>query len=225
MSKSKIPESGADGFSNAYWEENYSELTSMDGIVNAKQHARYVKALMALETIDVSSIIDFGFGLGYMLKEFIQVFKPYRVMGIEPSETAFQKVQKKKLTDIESMNIKLVNTDLYQWAKKTAPKQKSFDLGICTSVFQYLEDEEMEVVLEAMSKTVKYLYFSVPTDKELKRQRSELDFHDRFAISRSKNYYHKLLKGRFTIVSNRLLESNYFIDEDDSPFSDYLFRN
>ena len=75
-----------------------------------------------------------------------------------------------------------------------------------------------------MSKSVKYLYFSVPTDLELKRQRQELDFHDRFAISRTKSQYRKMIKDHFTIISSRLLESKHFVAEEDSPFSDLLFR-
>ena len=134
MTLKKSNEHGASGFTQAYWEENYSELTSMDGIVNAKQHARYVRALMSLETVDVSSIIDFGFGMGYMFKEFLACFKPYRAFGIEPSESVFNEVKNKKLTDIESMNLKIKNIDLITWSEKIAPKQKSFDLGICTSV-------------------------------------------------------------------------------------------
>jgi hypothetical protein len=215
---------GANGFGSEYWEENYSEMSMMDGIANAKQHARYIKAVMALETIDVSSVIDFGFGLGFMFKEVIHIFKPYRALGLEPSQFAFDKVKQKNISPVDSMNLKLHNIDLATWARDYAPKQKKFDLGLCTSVFQYLTDEELELVIPAMASSVSYLYLSVPTDLELKRQRVDLDFHDRFAIPRTKGQYRKLLKEHFTIVSSRLLESNHFVEEDDSPFSDLLFR-
>ena len=217
-------ENGADGFSTDYWEENYSEMNMMDGIANAKQHARYIKALMSLEAIDVSSVIDFGLGLGHMLKEVLNIFKPYRALGLEPSEYAYKKVKAKNIAPIESMNLKLQNMDLATWARDLAPKQKKFDLGLCTSVLQYLTDDELEIVIPAMSKNVSYLYLSVPTDLELKRQRNDLDFHDRFAFSRTKGQYRKLIKDHFSIVSSRLLESKHFVDEDDSPFSDLLFR-
>jgi hypothetical protein len=217
-------ENGADGFSNDYWDENYREMNMMDGIANAKQHARYIKSMMSLETIDVSSVIDFGFGLGYMLKEVLNIFKPYRAMGLEPSLYAFNKVKETKLTTVESINLKLKNIDLATWAIELSPKQNKFDLGLCTSVFQYLTDQELELVIPAMARSVSYLYLSVPTDLELKRQRNDLDFHDRFAFPRTKGQYRKLIKDHFTIVSSRLLESRYFVEEDDSPFSDLLFR-
>ena len=122
------------------------------------------------------------------------------------------------------MNLKLHNIDLVTWAKDYALKQKKFDLGLCTSVFQYLTDEELDLVIPIMATGVNYLYFSVPTDLELKRQRLNLGFHDRFAIPRTKGHYRKLLKDHFTIVSSRLLESKCLVEESNSPFSELLFR-
>ncbi len=224
MTEKKPGERGFEGFSSYYWKENYSDLKMMDGVINAKEHARYVKSIMGLETIDVNSIIDFGCGLGYLFKEFLNAFRPYRAMALEPSHYAYTKLLGKKLTSIESINIKLHHIDLAGWAKEIAPLHKKFDLGICTSVFQYLSDDEIELILPLMSKNVSYLYFSVPTDLELKRQRVELGFHDRFAFSRSKGHYRKMIKEHFTIVSSRLLESKYFTSEGEGPFSDLLFR-
>ena len=65
---------GAIGFPDQYWHENYSDPSDMDGIGNAKEHALYLKYLMGIEYIDVSSIIDFGFGLGPLFKEMLSVF-------------------------------------------------------------------------------------------------------------------------------------------------------
>lgn len=222
--------SKGNSFSKDYWQENYNEPEEMDGIVNAKEHAQYLKALFAVEYIDINSIIDFGFGLGYLFEEMIKEFKPYRSFGLEPSQHAFDLAKRERnFKPVESGKLTLKNWSLEEWAdhykkesKKKAPKR--FDLGICTSVFQYLPEETIEKVLPLMASQVKYLYFSVPTDKELKRQVSELEFKDRFALRRPKKYYKKAIKPHFTIVGNRLLESKVHFKEDNSFFTDYLFR-
>jgi hypothetical protein len=90
---------------------------------------------------------------------------------------------------------------------KMLPPSKKIDLELCTSLFQYLSTEELELVIPVMVLGAKCLYLTVPTDLELKRQRSYLELHARFAISRTKGQYRKLLKDHFTIMSSRLLES------------------
>ncbi len=214
------------GFEESYWQQNYDEPKEMDGIVNATQHAKYCKAIFDVEFVDISSIIDFGFGLGYLFEKMIHEFYPYRAMGLEPSSFAYKKAKKERnLRPVESAKLTLKNWSLSQWAEKYREKEiKRFDLGVCTSVFQYLSDEEIELVLPLMARQVKYLYFSVPTDRELKRQVTELEFEDRYAIKRSKSFYRKALKPHFTIIGNRLLESRVHFNEDNSFFTDYLFR-
>lgn len=216
---------GASGFDDKYWEEYYSEPEEMDGMANAHLHARYLKSLMDLEMADVSSVIDFGFGLGELFKAIVKEFKPYRVQGIEPSDYAFNKVTKKKLNVVAGTKLKLVQTDLVTWCRDNSASEKWFDLGICTSVFQYLSDEEIKYVLPILSRSVKYLYFSVPTDRELRYQVSDLEFHDKNAIRRGRTKYLKMLSSHFTVVGSRLLESKFhFKKDEDSPFSDFLFR-
>lgn len=221
----KPNEKGADGFSDIYWQENYDEPEEMDGIVNATQHAKYLKALLDVEFVDVSSIIDFGFGLGHLYEAMLKEFIPYKTWGIEPSTPAFNKVKERGIAPCESTQMTLKNWSLEKWCDHAADKnQKWFDLGICTSVFQYLDDDALEKVVPEMSKRVKYLYFSVPTDFELKRQVSDLEFEDRFAYRRSKTFYLNLLKPHFTIIGNRVLESKHHFNEDNTFFTDYLFR-
>lgn len=225
-SAKKEKSSGDQGFDETYWNENYDEPEEMDGIVNAAQHAQYCKAIFDVEFVDISSIIDFGFGLGYLFEKMIHTFYPYRSYGIEPSSFAFKKAKSERdFKPVESAKLTLKNQSISDWVKKSKEKElKRFDLGLCTSVFQYLTDEEIEEALPIMARQVKYLYFSVPTDKELKRQVSELEFEDRYAIKRSKSYYRKVLRPYFTIVGNRLLESKVHFNEDNSFFTDYLFR-
>jgi hypothetical protein len=225
MKKNKL---GATGFDKDYWDVNYKDAEEMDNIVNAKEHALYLKAILDLEYVDVSSVIDLGFGLGILFKEVLNTFKPYRAHGIEPSSHPFDLVSKKKLTNIESTKLSLDKIDLVTWAKKESAKassrQKTFDLGICTSVFQYLSDDEIEFVLPVMAKRIRYLYFSVPTNLELIRQVEDLEFKDEYAIHRTREKYLKLLRPHFTFVSSRLLESRLHFTEENTNFTDLLFR-
>ncbi len=221
---------GASGFDRKYWDENYSSPEEMDNIGNRKLHLDYLKSFLALEFFDVSSIVDFGFGLGHLFEDALLDFRPYRAYGIEPSESVYSSTSKRIQKTIEkkcpTINLNLAKMDLVTWAKKNQElkKPKAFDLGICTSVFQYLTDEEIRLVIAEMAKSVKVLYFSVPTDIELKRQREEVEFFDQYAISRSREKYLKFISPHFTFVSNRILESKYHFNENDTCFSDLLFR-
>jgi hypothetical protein len=217
-------EKGREGFALDYWQANYSEPEEMDGIVNAGEHALYLKHFFGVEYVDINSVIDFGFGLGHIFEAVLKEFIPYRAQGIEPSEHAFKEVKKRAIRPVESTNLKIECTDLVSWCEKNKDKGRAFDLGICTSVFQYLEDKEIEKVLPVMAAKTKFLYFSVPTDKELDRQKSDLEFCDQYAIRRSRSRYLKWLAPHFTIVGARLLESRHFHDEETTPFTDLLFR-
>ena len=60
---------GRKGFSKEYWDVNYADPEEMDNIVNAKEHAQYLKAIIGLEYVDISSVVDLGFGLGFLFEE------------------------------------------------------------------------------------------------------------------------------------------------------------
>jgi hypothetical protein len=212
------------GFPIEYWDVNYKDADEMDNIVNAKEHAQYIKAILGLEYVDVSSVVDLGFGLGILFKEVLKIFQPYRALGIEPSLHPFKLLSKKKLTTIESTKLSLENIDLVTWAKKENKRDKTFDLGLCTSVFQYLSDEEIEFVLPIMAKRIRYLYFSVPTNLELIRQVEDLEFKDEYAIHRTREKYLKMIRPHFTFVSSRLLESRVHFNDNTTNFTDLLFR-
>jgi hypothetical protein len=215
---------GSAGFEEEYWTVNYADLDEMDNIVNAREHAAYMKSIFALESVDISSVIDFGFGLGILFEEVMKAFVPYRAHGIEPSKHAFDLVAKKDISPAESTKLALENIDLVTWAEKEMKRERIFDLGICTSVLQYLSDEEIKKVMPILARRVRYLYLSVPTDLELKRQIEEVEFHDQYAIHRSREKYLKFIHPYFSIISSRLLESKIHFDEDSSHFTDLLFR-
>lgn len=211
-------------FDIKYWEELYSEPDTMDGIGNAKEHVAYIKALFNVDLIDISSIIDFGFGHGKMLKLLLKEFIPYKAAGIEPSEFIFNKVSKQKLTSVKSTKINLFQEDLKTWCYKDRKSHSRFDLGVCMSVFQYIKSSELREIVPILSQRVKYLYLTVPTKEELEKQVSDLNFYDPYALRRSRRFYQGLLKAHFTFISNRLLESKYYFDNNTSLFSDLLYR-
>lgn len=210
-------------FDKTYWDKNYSEPMTMDGIGNAKEHVRYLKSFLDIEHVQITSIIDLGFGYGHLFREMMKAFIPHRAVGIEPSPYAFKKAKPDKLRPVESTELKLFEEDLITWCR-TERRRNTFDLGICTSVFQYLTDKEIKEVLPIMAKRIKFLYLTVPTNIELGRQVSELEFKDEYAIHRTREQYQKLLKPHFTIISSRVLESKHFFNEDTTPFTDLLYR-
>ena len=212
-------------FSKEYWIDNYSDPQSMDGIGNAKLHAKYLKAFLDLELVDISSIIDFGFGYGYLFQTMLKTFIPYKAYGIEPSEFAFKKATKRKLKPVESTKLELKCETLQEWCKRPDSKQLHFDLGLCNSVFQYIPDEDLPFIVETISRRVKYLYLSVPTDKELKRQVEEVEFCDSYALHRSQEFYHSVLSKHFTFISSKFLESKYYFNEETTLFTDLLYRH
>lgn len=210
-------------FDKAYWDKNYSDPMSMDGIGNAREHARYLKSYLAIEHVDISTVVDLGFGYGHLFREMLKTFIPYRAVGIEPSEFAFKKAKPDKLRPVESTDLKLYKEDLLKWCR-TKRKDNEFDLGICTSVFQYLSDKDLKEIIPVLSKRIKFLYLTVPTDVELGRQVSELEFKDEYAIHRPREKYQKLLRPHFTFITSRLLESKHFFNEETTPFTDLLYR-
>ncbi|MFZ4714951.1 MAG: class I SAM-dependent methyltransferase [Bacteriovoracaceae bacterium] len=207
----------------SYWEKNYSEPETMDGIGNSREHAQYLKAFLALEHEHITTMVDFGCGYGHLFKTMIKTFIPHYAVGIEPSEFAFKKAKRLKLKPVESSEVYLYQKNLLDWclSKKREPV---FDLGICTSVFQYIPDKDLKLILPILAKKVKLLYLTVPTNEEFKRQGKELNFVDEYAIHRTRERYQTLMKPHFTCISARIFESKVHYNEKNTAFSDLLFR-
>ena len=214
---------GAQGFKDEYWHENYEAPEDMDGIGNVDLHVGYIKNLFGMEYIDISSVVDLGFGLGHLFEGLLKEFVPYKAYGIEPSKFAFDKVKERDISPADSTKFKLEQIDIVSWCESKR-KIKSFDFGVCTSVFQYLSDEEIEKCLPILAQRCKYLYFTVPTDKELNRQIEDLEFKDEYAIRRSRTKYIKMIKKHFTFISSRVLESKVHFNEENTFFTDLLYR-
>lgn len=212
-------------FEAEYWNENYSEPQSMDCIGNAKEHTQYLKSFFELELVDVSSIIDLGFGYGYLFQKMMKTFIPYRARGIEPSKLAYSKATARKLKPVESTKLTLDNISITEWIQEENSKNNTFDLGICTSVFQYIPDKDLKKIIPVMAQRIKYLYLTVPTDIELDRQIDELNFKDKYALRRTRAHYRKLLSSHFTNISSKVWESKVFFEEKTSHFTDLLYRS
>lgn len=212
-------------FQEDYWKHNYSEPSTMDGIGNANKHAKYIKSFFDLEMIDVSSVIDLGAGYGHLFQKTLKVFIPYKACAIEPSKYAFDKLQKKKLKSVESTDLKIYNETIEQWCRRKSTAKLRFDFGLCTSVFQYLDEETLDFVLPVLSQRVKYLYLTVPTDKELDRQIEDLSFDDTYALRRSRSFYRQKLSRHFTNISSRIWESKFYFNENSTLFTDLLYRS
>ena len=212
-------------FDKDYWDQNYSEPQTMDCIGNATDHVRYLKAFLQLEQIDVSSVLDLGFGYGYLFQKVLKSFLPYKACGIEPSRYAFEKARSRKLRPVESTKLSLLNESLYDWCQRKDSKRLSFDLGICTSVLQYVSEQELKETLPIISRRVKYLYLTVPTDKELDRQVRELAFDDTYALKRSKKFYRDNIGEHFTNISSKIWESKFYFNEETTLLTDLIYRS
>lgn len=211
---------GANGlpFETAYWRDIYGSGTDVDATFNAKEHARYAKSILNLMEINVNSVADFGFGKGILLKEMVKIFKPGRVLAIDPSEQMLDELLAQKW--IRAWNMSVLNTTV-QDLDLSYFVHLPFDLGICNSVVQYIRGD-LKPVFEKLHKIVKYLYFSVPTKNDYIRMKKEIFFEDPYAYVRTKRQYLKMIEPYFRRVGFNLLESRMV---GDSRFTDELFKD
>jgi hypothetical protein len=212
-------------FNKDYWDHNYSEPSTMDGIGNSGKHIKYIKSFFDLEMVDISSIIDLGAGYGHLFQKSLKTFMPYKASALEPSDYAFKKLVAKKFPIVDSTDLSLKNESIEKWCvRKDSPKSR-FDLGICTSVFQYLEEDCLDVILPVLSRRIKYLYLTVPTDVELDRQVEELGFNDTYALRRTRKFYREKLASHFTNISSKIWESKFYYNENTTLFTDLVYRS
>ncbi len=193
----------------------------MDAIGNAHEHATYIGSFLKIENVVARSVIDLGCGYGYLLKAVITEINAKKAAAVEPSEYAYDRAM--KVLKDSPCKIKMHSEGLLDWLDHTK-SGPVYDLGLCTSVFQYLTDDELQKVVSGISRKVRVLYLTVPTAPELKRQRVEHGFNDRYAYRRSAKFYKQIISESFTFISGRLLESKHFYGEKNTPFTDLLFR-
>lgn len=211
-------------FESEYWTTHFSKPSEMDTIGNRRQHCRYLHWLFKLEQIDINSVLDLGMGLGFLFDALLTQFKPFLALAIEPSKTAFNQAKTNVKRPSKNMKLKLLNTDIKSWCENSNYLNQVFDLGVCTSVMQYLDEDVLRSVIPVIARRVKFLYLTVPTDLEYLKLKRDTDFIDTCAYSRSQSFYFKLLKPHFTFISNRLLESKVHYDDMNSEFGELLYR-
>lgn len=198
-----------------YAEEDGSII---DGIHNAKEHARYIKSILDLAEMNVNSLADFGFGQGILLREFAKEFKPKQILAIDPSQEAVLNLSKQKW--LKKIKHKIIQTTIEEFPE--SKNGKPFELGICNSIFQYIAQKDVVSSFKKLATLCKYVYFAVPTKLDYDYMKKELNFVDPYANSRTKKFYLNALSPSFTLVSYNLLESK--IHAKDSGFTYEFFR-
>lgn len=213
-------------FESEYWQSHFSDPQEMDTIGNRKDHCLYLKSLFDLEQIKIKSLVDLGMGLGFFLDALRKQFKASYSLGIEPSNYAFLYAQKKSNRNSKTTlhKTQFLNCGIGDWCQNHEYQDHIFDLGICTSVFQYLSEKELQQIIPVMAQRIKYLYLTVPTKEEYIRLKKETQFVDTYAYSRSWEFYYLLISPYFTFISNRLLESRVYFNQTNTEFGELLYR-
>lgn len=215
---------GAKGFGEAFWQRNYDRPDQMDGVFNAAAHADHLASSFAIHEQRVASVADFGFGQGQLFAAVLARLTPYKAYGLEPSAPAFALAEPRLRAASPRTKLLLEPTDLASWCRHPDHPKRRFDLGLCTSVLQYLQVPELELALVTLARRVKWLYLTVPTSDELARLARDSDFTDPWATPRDRAAWRDLLHPHFEAVDGRLLESRTLVDPQTSPFTDDLHR-
>lgn len=202
-----------------YFDKIYAKTELIDGDYNAKSHARYLFQILSLVEANVNSVADYGFGKGKLLYETIKLFRPSKVMALDSSEYAYEELKKQKW--VRDWKLDLQHKEL----SEIVPPKKAFDLGICNSVLQYVQDEDLEPILERISYSCRFVYLHVPSREDYEKLKLQVDFKDPWAKKRPHRIYEDLVLRYFTRVSWGLLESKTLVDEQMSPFFDSLYRS
>lgn len=203
-------------FNKIYFDRVYPKNETIDGDYNSKDHGEYLKALFHLMGIHISSLYDFGFGKGSLLRDVSKKLEITHVGGCDISPYAYKNLKSKKW----AKDFRLQISEIYN---VKIPK-KPFHLGLCNSVLQYVPDHELKKSIDVLSKSCKYVYFHVPSQEDYKILKKDLNFTDSYAIHRKNKIYETLLKQKFTFVSWGLLESKKYSSHKNSPFTDTLYR-
>jgi hypothetical protein len=203
-------------FTKKYFLDLYPKNETIDGDYNSKDHAEYLSSIFKLMGVHISSVYDFGFGKGKLLRDVSKKLESTDVRGCDISRYAFDNLKKKKW----SKDFKLEVSEIHD----LKIVRKPYHLGLCNSVLQYVSDENLKKSIHVMAKNCKYLYLHVPTTEDYKILKKDLKFEDSYSIHRSNRHYIELLDKKFHFVSWGLLESKIYAKHETSPFTDSLYR-
>lgn len=188
-------------FEKNYWSEIYANRL-IDGTFNAAKHADYIKSIFSLSEFSIRKIADIGFGKGKLLEEVSKKLHPEQILAIDTSALMVDALKKKNW--IRKYNIAILHSRFEEFNADYLQKFP-IDLVIANSVFQYIEDVEPNV--KKLASIARFCYFSVPTKNDYLRMENEMSFTDKYAFSRTKEFYTKILSKYFTRVSFNVLES------------------
>lgn len=203
-------------FNKKYFDHLYPKNETIDGDYNSKDHAAYLHSIFHLMGVHVSSIYDFGFGKGTLLRDVSKKLESVHIRGCDISDYAYKKIKQKKW----AQDFKLEVSEIYNLK---IPK-KPHHLGLCNSVLQYIPDQHLKKSIDILAKSCKFVYLHVPTTEDYKILKNDLNFTDPYAIPRANKIYEELLRKRFTFVSWGILESKQFASHKNSPFTDSIYR-
>lgn len=203
-------------FNKSYFDKLYAKNETIDGDYNSKDHGNYLKSLFHLMGIHISSIYDFGFGKGTLLRDISKKLECTTIKGCDVSHYAYENLKKKNW----AKDFKLEVSEIYNLK---IPK-KPYHLGLSNSVLQYVPDEKLKKSIDVMAKSCKFIYLHVPTLEDYVILKSDLNFIDPYALHRRNDIYLKLLQDKFTFVSWGLLESKKFSNHKSSSFTDSIYR-
>ena len=102
--------------------------------------------------------------------------------------------------------------------------KERYCLCTCTLSTHFTSFHLYRTVLRCLSRHVRYLYMTVPTDIEMQNEKRDLDFVDPYAIARTQADYVDILGGDWAFVSSRLLESKHFFNNENTKFQNLLYR-
>ncbi len=203
-------------FEKNYWSEIYAGRF-IDGTFNAAKHADYIRCIFSLSEFPIRKIADIGFGKGKLLEEVAKRLHPEQILALDTSRLMVDALQKKSW--IGKYNIGIVHSKFEEFNSDYLQKFP-VDLVIANSVFQYIED--VEPCIKKLASIARFSYFSVPTKNDYLRMENELGFIDKYAFSRTKEFYTKILSKYFTRISFNVLESK--LVREHSYFPAELYR-
>lgn len=203
-------------FEKNYWSEIYTGRL-IDGTFNASKHADYIKSIFALSEFPIRKIADIGFGKGKLLEEVAKRLPLEQIIAMDTSLLMVDALRKKNW--IGKYNLAIIHSSFEEFNAGYLQKYP-LDLAIVNSVFQYIDDVDSN--LKKLASIARFSYFSVPTKDDYLRMESELGFVDKYAFSRTKEYYIKSINKYFTRVSYNILESK--IIQEHRYFSAELYR-
>ncbi len=203
-------------FEQNYWSEIYANRL-IDGTFNATKHADYIKSIFSLSEFPIRKIADIGFGKGKLLEAVSKKLHLEQILALDVSALMVDALKKKNW--IGKYNIAILHSRFEEFNVDYLLKFP-IDLVIANSVFQYIEDVEPNV--KKLASIARFCYFSVPTKNDYLRMENEMGFIDKYAFSRTKEFYTKILSKYFTRVSFNVLESK--LVREHSYFPAELYR-